>query len=544
MTLKSGGDRQLFKATGKFSDGNVKEMRSGEVTWSSSATNLVTIDSSGMATTVTGSGTATITAADPNNTVQSDPVTITVLPPVLKSITIDPPSATIVAGSTQQFKAMGVFSDNSSKEVTTEVIWSSSPETVVKVIQSGLASGESDGSASIKAADPNNSSVWASADLTVTAAGAPGKLDPSKVTVVDMRQFREDLKTAMPEVEAATDAKSASEKAASDAGVTIDNPSVPAGGMKGNLTDQQKTDLRQDMETIKNTWGRAEEAAANIKRDLKLWKVEADSLKKPPGAMSDDFWKALENKLGTTGIQAEHVEDGSNQIWSVVLQNAKDITTGSWVSAIIGMDLVKDLVKDFDDDGFVPLKGAIDELGRMHNLMLRQMGEQALGKIPAYKSSVEEHRVLLDKAEKDYEAEMANYTATVSKLSGGTRDAAATPFAQAYLAVLKAGKKSAKACKDIRATTLDPNSRVPETNVSYYDQLDPLGNLIAELPAGQLGRAVIVYEKSGKQYGYRDETQSTMQNLPEQLEKIKTVYDSDALVQQRVDKWNAAMTSQ
>ena len=51
----------------------------------------------------------------------------------LTGLSVDPPSPSIAATTTQQFTATGTFSDESSREVTAEVSWSSSDPTVATV---------------------------------------------------------------------------------------------------------------------------------------------------------------------------------------------------------------------------------------------------------------------------------------------------------------------------------------------------------------------------------------------------------------------------
>jgi len=60
-------------------------------------------------------------------------------PKLLASIQITPANPSVAAGSTQQFTAMGTFSDGSTEDVTTLVVWSSSDTTRATISRSGLA---------------------------------------------------------------------------------------------------------------------------------------------------------------------------------------------------------------------------------------------------------------------------------------------------------------------------------------------------------------------------------------------------------------------
>src|SRR5208282_2242969 len=53
--------------------------------------------------------------------------------PTLASITVTPANPTITTGNTQQFTATGIFSDNSTQNLTTSVTWSSSNQVVATI---------------------------------------------------------------------------------------------------------------------------------------------------------------------------------------------------------------------------------------------------------------------------------------------------------------------------------------------------------------------------------------------------------------------------
>ncbi len=88
--------------------------------------------------------------------------------PVLSSITIDAPNASMAAGATDQFTATGTYSDGSTQDVTSEVAWSSSNTAVATINASGLATAIAAGSTTITAAMSGVTSN--PAGLTVTSA--------------------------------------------------------------------------------------------------------------------------------------------------------------------------------------------------------------------------------------------------------------------------------------------------------------------------------------------------------------------------------------
>src|SRR5262249_20290675 len=90
---------------------------------------------------------------------------------VLKSIKIEPKDPTLFVGEQWGFIALGTFSDGSTMEVTTEIIWSSSPNGVVSIDYKGSVTPNVAGNVTITATDPNDPGVSASTDVTVEAPG-------------------------------------------------------------------------------------------------------------------------------------------------------------------------------------------------------------------------------------------------------------------------------------------------------------------------------------------------------------------------------------
>ena len=93
----------------------------------------------------------------------------TVTPPAaqLTSITVGPTAASVVAGRTLQFTATAHYSDNTQKDVTASVTWTSAATGVATISASGMATGISTGTSSVSAM---LSSVIGTDVLTVTPA--------------------------------------------------------------------------------------------------------------------------------------------------------------------------------------------------------------------------------------------------------------------------------------------------------------------------------------------------------------------------------------
>jgi uncharacterized protein YjdB len=160
-TIASGASQQ-FTATAHFSDNSTQDVTSN-VTWSSSATTVATISSTGMAQGVAG-GSATITAAHGSmsgNTL----LTVNSSARVLTSIVISPSNPTINPGSSQQFSAMGHYNDGSVSDISANVTWASSATSVATINSTGKALSVSPGSTTITA---TQASISGSTLLTIS----------------------------------------------------------------------------------------------------------------------------------------------------------------------------------------------------------------------------------------------------------------------------------------------------------------------------------------------------------------------------------------
>jgi uncharacterized protein YjdB len=157
------GVRTSFAAIGTFSNGNTLDLTSAAV-WTSASSSIATISnisgSYGQATGVQP-GNTQITAAFGG---QVGTATLTVTNATLNSISVTPTSASISVGATQQFAALGTFSDGSNINLTFQAKWSSSSPNIATVNSVGLATAVSSGSATIQA---TLNGVNGSATLTV-----------------------------------------------------------------------------------------------------------------------------------------------------------------------------------------------------------------------------------------------------------------------------------------------------------------------------------------------------------------------------------------
>ncbi|EMJ94636.1 bacterial Ig-like domain, group 2 [Leptospira alstonii serovar Pingchang str. 80-412] len=151
------GLRKKFSATGIYSDHSNSDITSS-VTWFSSDSSVSAIsnavDSKGVASGNT-IGTTNIKATLGN--IGSAISTLSVTAAELVSIGITPSSSSKAKGLKENFKATGVFTDNSTQDLTEHVTWSSSDTAVAEIVNAvgnkgvanSLAAGSSDVSAAL-----------------------------------------------------------------------------------------------------------------------------------------------------------------------------------------------------------------------------------------------------------------------------------------------------------------------------------------------------------------------------------------------------------
>jgi len=153
------GTLQQFTATGIFDDGSTQLLPG--IQWSSSASNVLSIASTGLATAM-GTGTSTVTAASGG---VSGSATVTVTSATLVSLTIAPLNSSMPIGATRQFTATGTFNDSTTQDMTLSVLWGSSNGSIASIDDKGLVSSSATGQVTISA---NWGSITQSTLLTVS----------------------------------------------------------------------------------------------------------------------------------------------------------------------------------------------------------------------------------------------------------------------------------------------------------------------------------------------------------------------------------------
>jgi uncharacterized protein YjdB len=122
------GGSQPFVATATWSDGQTSDISAG-ATWLTSDSTVATIV--GGVATGHAVGVAQFTASQAG--VTSAPVSLTVTPAVLVSISLSPRGRLLLVGDTQQFVATGLRSDGTTVDVTSVATWSSDDGAVAQV---------------------------------------------------------------------------------------------------------------------------------------------------------------------------------------------------------------------------------------------------------------------------------------------------------------------------------------------------------------------------------------------------------------------------
>ncbi|MCZ6819968.1 MAG: Ig-like domain-containing protein [Calditrichaeota bacterium] len=162
-TTIAAGESVQYKATATFSDGSSSDVTT-QANWTSSDSQVATIGATTGLAVANAPGNTTVTAAI--GEVQGQ-VSLTVAAATLVSVTVTPENPTIVAGTEQEFNAVGAFSDETQRDVTDQVTWSSGNTTVAGITSGGVATGLQPGVTTI-AAELNG--ISGQTLLTVTAA--------------------------------------------------------------------------------------------------------------------------------------------------------------------------------------------------------------------------------------------------------------------------------------------------------------------------------------------------------------------------------------
>ncbi len=151
-----------YTATGQFSDGSNADITS-TANWGSSDTNVAAIAAGGFATAGTTAGNTDISAE------QDGAIGLTVLTvsaASLVSIEVLPTTPTLFVNQSQQFTAIGTFTDTSTNDLTAAVNWNTGTPSVLSLTPGGLGQGLAAGTSIVTATDPG-SMIFGDTTVTV-----------------------------------------------------------------------------------------------------------------------------------------------------------------------------------------------------------------------------------------------------------------------------------------------------------------------------------------------------------------------------------------
>jgi uncharacterized protein YjdB len=143
VSLVSGDTRQFSTV---IKDANGIVLTGQVVAWSSSNSSIITVSPSGLVT-AKGAGSATVTAAAGG---ASGSASLSVSAGSVAAVTVDPPSASVVAGSSQQLTATLTDALGNTVAAST-VVWASTDTSIIGVSASGLATASHVGTATVTA---------------------------------------------------------------------------------------------------------------------------------------------------------------------------------------------------------------------------------------------------------------------------------------------------------------------------------------------------------------------------------------------------------
>ena len=256
------GATQQFQATAIYSDGTTSDV-TNTVSWTTSDANVASISNAttpgggptggggrgnaGLATGV-GAGTVTITASYAGTCTGSCTATstLTVRDPIATGLTITPASASVKVGGTQQFTAMLIYDDGTSKTQTTGVSWTTSDGTIASISSggggpggggpggggnnAGLATGVGAGTAKITA---TYGTFTATASLAVTAATAKALVVTPATASIVVNATQALVATLVYDDGTTSVVTASADWTSSDAAVATVTGSTPGGGPGG-----------------------------------------------------------------------------------------------------------------------------------------------------------------------------------------------------------------------------------------------------------------------------------------------------------------------
>ena len=146
ISIPSGSSTQL-QAIGHYSNGQAEDLTK-LVNWSSASNDVLNVTTDGK---IIGGNPGNTSITAKFNSISSNSLPFTVSSAVLKSIAININDNNIPRGMSSQLTATGTYSDNSTKNLTAQVAWSSSSTSTANIDAQGLVTGVNVGTSNIQA---------------------------------------------------------------------------------------------------------------------------------------------------------------------------------------------------------------------------------------------------------------------------------------------------------------------------------------------------------------------------------------------------------
>lgn len=130
------GLSQTYVAIGEFSDMSTQDL-TRQVSWSSDNSSVVAVSGLGKVVAIT-KGTARISASY-RSVVKSNEALVTVTDAILTRVQVDPVKTTIPKGTTQDYIVTGIYSDNSTLDISDQAGWMSSDVNIATIQPAAVA---------------------------------------------------------------------------------------------------------------------------------------------------------------------------------------------------------------------------------------------------------------------------------------------------------------------------------------------------------------------------------------------------------------------
>jgi len=227
------GVSQAYSLRAIYSDGTSNDV-TALASWASSTTAVATIDATGLASTYTA-GQTDITGQYQG---KNDSSVLTVTQAIITELQITPINITKPKGSQGQYTATAVYSDKTSKDVTTQTLWQSANVNIVSIetgaINPGLAFGENVGTTEISAQFDGQT---AKTNVTVTDAELVSLVISPELASIPVGTTQEyNLQGIYTDSSTRDLTSQATWQSSDNATASISNAALATGNLQGSVT--------------------------------------------------------------------------------------------------------------------------------------------------------------------------------------------------------------------------------------------------------------------------------------------------------------------